>query len=79
MGVLMPRGIKSDYEHQAFYRKVLDELEQRHLDGHRDYLNTHYEDPRFNERYVSWRRAQKNYLLVEKRYKIYRQMKGWGH
>lgn len=75
----MSLEIKSDYEHQRFYRRVLDELEQRSLDGHYNYLHTHYLDPRFDDSYRAWRRAQKNYRLVEGRYKRYRQAKGWGH
>lgn len=71
--------IKSDYQHQLFYRKVLDELEDRFKKARSDLLNTSWKDPSAEEKTREYDRARMNYLLVSDRYNRERFTRGWGH
>ena len=75
----MPFEIKSDYQHQEFYRKVLDELEDRWIKLREEYLNTHWRDPGFEVMTRKYDRAKRNYRLVKKRYDQERFTRRWGH
>lgn len=71
--------IKSDYQHQEFYRRVLDELEDRWIDLREEYLNTHWRDPSVEVITRKYDRARKNYQLVKQRYDVERFTRRWGH
>lgn len=71
--------IKSDYQHQEFYRKVLDELEDRRLKAREAYLNVHWEDSSFQLKASTYEQRMRNYILVKQRYERERFARRWGH
>lgn len=71
--------IKSDYQHQRFYRKVLDELEDRFIAHWKTFLNTAWWDPTAAVKTRKYDRAKNNYRLVKERYDRERSTRGWGH
>lgn len=71
--------IESDYQHQLFYRKALDKLEDEWQKHWKDYLNTHWLDPSIMVKARRYERAKKNYRLVKKRYDHERFTRRWGH
>lgn len=73
------REIKSDYEHQRFYRKALDELEDRWQKAWSEYLNTAWDDPSARMRCDRYDQTKRNYRLVKERYDRERFTRMWGH
>ena len=71
--------IKSDYEHQLFYRKVLDELEGRYMKLRAEWLNTDYKSPAVVELTRRYERSLRNYRKVKNRYERERFYRGWRH
>lgn len=69
--------IKSDHQHQLFYRRLLDTLEEMIKMRREEYLNTPYDEAVWKS--VAYKRARDNYMLVRKRYERERIARGWGH
>ena len=70
---------KSDYEHQLYYRWLLDQLEAIWKGWRETYINMSWEDPSisyFARKADRWRR---NYNLVKKRYDRERSEREWPH
>lgn len=75
----MPFEIKSDYQHQEFYRKVLDELEDRFLKSREAYLNTNWNHSSVIAKARAFDRSAINYYRVKKRYERERFTRRWKH